>query len=327
MSKRAWPFSNIIFTYPDTPHDLPEAVYSHAYDKDDPPVVKQLTRLKQTAMHHVPLRKNNRLLKDEEKSEKAAIAGMNNPAGNASMAQIYQMLREEQQKMMLKIENGIKERRASNPREIIDEPSQALALTDLIDKRSEACLKRIAPSSLRCSKFSKSSLSLEEPVAGDLQIEPIDEDEADEPHEQEAHEQEAHEQADDNKDGDTAEATAPITEPQLTAFEQKMFNAMGKRTAHKKELKKQEVMRRPAAKVTKGDYTIKKKPCCPSEHGSTYYNNGKVYTLMGKKKFRVICDNKKPSTEKSVSWSGSTPSNHEWAKALAHIDTYWETKG
>ena len=33
-----------------------------------------------------------------------------------------------------------------------------------------------------------------------------------------------------------------------------------------------------------------------------------------------------PSTERSVKWANKTPSHHEWAKALAHIDWYWANK-
>ena len=92
----------------------------------------------------------------------------------------------------------------------------------------------------------------------------------------------------------------------------------------KNEIKRQEdsaIKKRPAAAVV--EYDISNKPSCPTEHGTTYYNQGKIYTNMINKKFRVIRDVKLPRTERGVSWAGANPSNAEWAKALAHIDEYW----
>ena len=99
---------------------------------------------------------------------------------------------------------------------------------------------------------------------------------------------------------------------------------MEKRTAQKAEIKRQEARapkKRPAAAVV--EYDISNKPSCQTEHGTTYYNQGKIYTNMINKKFRVIRDVKIPRTERVVSWAEANPSNAEWAKALAHIDGYW----
>eukprot|EP00973_Karenia_brevis_P089416 12397643-Karenia_brevis.AAC.1 len=89
-----------------------------------------------------------------------------------------------------------------------------------------------------------------------------------------------------------------------------MYAAMEKRNALKAETKRQEanaIKKKPAAAVV--EYDIKNKPSCPTEHGSTYYNSGKIYTHMGNKKFRVIRDVKKPSTERQISWEESKPTN------------------
>ena len=147
------------------------------------------------------------------------------------------------------------------------------------------------------------------PVAGDLRLEPKGDNQAVEP---------------EMKPEATVDAAAPSTEPQLTDFEKRMQAAMEKRTAQKAEIKRQEasaIKKRPSAAVV--EYDISNKPSCPTEHGSTYYNNGKIYTCMNRMKFRVIMNVKIPSTERSVKWAKSTPSNHEWTKALVHIDGYW----
>ena len=52
--RKTWPFS-FIANYPKTPQELPAAVFSHAYDKDDQPVSKQVERL---AMGFCPLYKS-----------------------------------------------------------------------------------------------------------------------------------------------------------------------------------------------------------------------------------------------------------------------------
>ena len=97
-----------------------------------------------------------------------------------------------------------------------------------------------------------------------------------------------------------------------------------RRGLQKNEIKRQEasaIKKRPAAAVV--EYDISNKPSCPTEHGTTYYNQGKIYTNMIDKKFRVIRDVKIPTTERGVSWADANTSNAEWAKALAHIDEYW----
>ena len=55
-SKTIWPFG-VIYKYPKHPSELPANVQAHAYDEDDPATGIELERLKQVALHHVPLRK------------------------------------------------------------------------------------------------------------------------------------------------------------------------------------------------------------------------------------------------------------------------------
>jgi len=64
----AFPFPRIV-VYPNTPQELPAPVYKYAYDDDDPPIVKPLARLSQVGLHHIPLRKNSKLLVDEAKRD------------------------------------------------------------------------------------------------------------------------------------------------------------------------------------------------------------------------------------------------------------------
>ena len=55
-----WRFPKILH-YPQTPNQLPDAVFSHIYS-DELPVTVSIARLSVIASHHIPQRKNNRLL-------------------------------------------------------------------------------------------------------------------------------------------------------------------------------------------------------------------------------------------------------------------------
>ena len=59
--------------YPDDPNELPEDVYHHAYDIEDPPCVCHLERLTNIVLHHVPLRKNSKLLVNEQAKARAGL--------------------------------------------------------------------------------------------------------------------------------------------------------------------------------------------------------------------------------------------------------------
>ena len=296
-----------------------------------------MERLKQTALYHVPLRKNNKLLVEEAKAEKAAAAGViTYGTDQPCMGQIYKLLQDQQEKMWSTMQNVMQDRTSGSRDTPVALQINTPALTDYVEEHSQACLKRLAPSSLRAANFIKPSVTIEDKVpgtslaledkvpdtepgsvAGDLSLEPKADPDGSEA------EATAGVKA-DVKAGATAGAAAPSTEPQLTDFEKRMYAAMGKRTAVQAATKNQAasaIKKRPAAAVV--EYDISNKPSCPTEHGSTYYNHGKIYTCMPQKKFRVIRDVKLPRTERVVKWAVSNPMNSEWEKALVLIDEYW----
>ena len=59
-SRKHWPLAKI-YNYPKTPNQLPDAVFSHIYG-DELPCTISIPRLSVIATHHIPQRKNNRLL-------------------------------------------------------------------------------------------------------------------------------------------------------------------------------------------------------------------------------------------------------------------------
>ena len=58
-----------LIQYPDSPTGLSKPRYDHAYGDDDKPVLKHIDRLRNVAIHHVPLRKNSKLLTKEAEAE------------------------------------------------------------------------------------------------------------------------------------------------------------------------------------------------------------------------------------------------------------------
>ena len=58
-----------LIRYPDSPAGLSKPRYDHAYGDDDKPVLKHIDRLRNVAIHHVPLRKNSKLLTKEAEAE------------------------------------------------------------------------------------------------------------------------------------------------------------------------------------------------------------------------------------------------------------------
>ena len=174
----------------------------------------------------------------EATAAKAAAAGViTYGTDQPCMAQICKMLHDQQEKMWSTMQNVLQDRASTSRDTHVPSQPKLPALTDYAEQRSEACLKSLAPSSLRSAKFIKPSLAIEDkvpgtgpgPVAGDLRLEPKADPDG---FENQAVEPEAHEQA-VVKAGATADAAAPSTEPQLTDFEKRMCSAMAKRTAEK----------------------------------------------------------------------------------------------
>ena len=64
---------------------------SYTYTADDPPITKEIERLKQTALHHIPLRKNNKLLIAEEKADAGVCTNASFPAVASQQQHMHQM--------------------------------------------------------------------------------------------------------------------------------------------------------------------------------------------------------------------------------------------
>ena len=87
-----WAFSHVVM-YPQTPQELPDDIFNHAYTVDDPPVTETVSRLEVTAMQHVPLRKTSSLLKTGVQSGVAAAAGgPTHGTGHVTWEQLQQLM-------------------------------------------------------------------------------------------------------------------------------------------------------------------------------------------------------------------------------------------
>ena len=62
-----------IAVYPRVPHELPDHIFRHIYGTEEP-IVVDIERFAVTAKHHVPLRKNSKLITMEKKREAEAAA-------------------------------------------------------------------------------------------------------------------------------------------------------------------------------------------------------------------------------------------------------------
>ena len=73
-----------LWVYPEQPADLAKERFAKAYpDANDPPVNHPIERLDQVGLHHIPLRSNSKLLKDELKSR----TGQSSRAGSLEAGQ------------------------------------------------------------------------------------------------------------------------------------------------------------------------------------------------------------------------------------------------
>ena len=74
-----------IYDFPELPEELPDDVFKYVYPKRaEPPVSHKVDRLRQVALHHVPLRKNSRLLLGEKKAKDAASSS-SDPVNGTSL--------------------------------------------------------------------------------------------------------------------------------------------------------------------------------------------------------------------------------------------------
>jgi len=70
--KATWTMATLA-KYPDTPAEMPLPHFRHAYDPSDPPVPREIERMREIAMW-VPMRSNNKLLRDNFANQ---LQGMN----------------------------------------------------------------------------------------------------------------------------------------------------------------------------------------------------------------------------------------------------------
>ena len=67
--------SRDIENYPEHPCELPANILAYAYACDDQPVTKQVDRLSNAALKHIPLKKNSKLLAGEAKADGTSMPG------------------------------------------------------------------------------------------------------------------------------------------------------------------------------------------------------------------------------------------------------------
>ena len=78
---RPYPFSHWV-EFPASPAQLEKDRFEYSYDADDPPVTQEIERLQVVALHHVPLRKNSKLLTGEAAQQETAATSGFPHAGN-----------------------------------------------------------------------------------------------------------------------------------------------------------------------------------------------------------------------------------------------------
>jgi hypothetical protein len=137
-----------VAVYPELPTDLDALHYKYAYPDSDPPIARRMPKLASYAMNHVPLRKNAKVLLNEEATtKKRARAGNDNgeivvhrvapPAESPAWDQILAMVEERQRTQLLRNlvtpgrDNGTYEgsQRGGQPAWLIDAAAPALRRT------------------------------------------------------------------------------------------------------------------------------------------------------------------------------------------------------
>ena len=86
---------SMISAFPEDPEHLPPALWTKAYDADDPPIVTHIDNLRNTALNHIPTRSTSKLLSwNQQKAGAPAGPGRRNLAsiGDSSMQQIASAL-------------------------------------------------------------------------------------------------------------------------------------------------------------------------------------------------------------------------------------------
>ena len=81
------------------------------------------------------------------------------------------------------------------------------------------------------------------------------------------------------------------------------------------------VRKKPSAATTTSSSS--KPPAMLKLHGTVKFRGGRIYRSDAKKKFRATLNDEAPSREKTIKWSGDHPTQHEWSVVVSSIDEYW----
>ena len=147
-----------VYVYPELPTDLDERHYNYAYPEGNPPIARCMPKLASYAMNHVPLRKNAKVLINEETTtQKRVRAGPDSgevvvhraapPAESPAWDQILAMVEERQRTQVLRNlvtpgrDNGTYEgsQRGGQPAWLIEAAAPALRRTCSSEANHSIC--------------------------------------------------------------------------------------------------------------------------------------------------------------------------------------------
>jgi hypothetical protein len=120
-------------TYPQMPHELPPHIYQHIFQHGDPIVLK-LDRFDVMANHHVPLRKNSLLIRNEEKGHaRGSKTEIEQPLANQQSMQSTSVKAEEMPawaRAVLAASGGVKLEPKAEPARDPDQPAHTRVKTE-----------------------------------------------------------------------------------------------------------------------------------------------------------------------------------------------------
>ena len=333
--RKPWPLPKLA-VYPKSPHELPDAMYQHIFG-DEPPAGFSLERFEVAARCHVPLRKNSKLIRNEELKKGPKY---------------------------VERDDTDHEDVSASPAES-DIPQWAQAL--LKGKTSQALNSKMAPAtssedvmpSWAKNLFLSQHQQQEQPPAVNATAVPLSLPNSLKPKltlrshaaatelEADAGTESAHTAPTAVAEADDAHTTDKTDPPRKTVaeieadFAKKYATAVAKAKSRKRPAAADAadgLLARPAAadggakKFRPGDKEILvwskkgKPPMLKTDKECLDYKTARIYLSFAKRSWRVIKERGNYATESTVSWKGDKPSSSSWTKAIDTIDSYVKTK-
>lgn len=356
--RKAFPFERMI-VYPDTPHELSEDIYSHAYTGDDVPVSCYVPGLTNIAENHIPLRKNSKLLKQGKpqhdvsfQEAKRELNGCDEPtiklehaAGQNSLRVVQRLgasqhdliaADDDEEEQALKLEYQAKIIRMRLKKRGAD--SQDTGVKDEITSH---------PSTLQRER----TLTIHTNAARDVTLQSHDHrvPETPPPAAMPLVTRETAEDDSESDDGDEA-GLDPYARAAIKALKTrnvvKRASKKTKKTPPKDVPKKNEkkrpattpevkraILKRPAAVKAEPDDVHKSKILTAMPHVTrtgmvckpVMYNGGIIYTALKSRNFRALKERGNRYSEQSSSWKRQSPSD-AWRTVVAAIDNHKRRK-